>query len=214
MDGRGGWQPTRRELLRAVAATGAGIAFAGPLARGALAAVGASYDDGTGSIPGGLDGDPERVIIVGAGWAGLTAANALRNAGIDHVVLEGRDRIGGRAHTVDLDGVPIDLGCSWIHDPIGNPMSTFADQVGVARRNADHEVDAATYRMWDAHLDRELNPTEKVAALVNGATFSFTEAAGIAAELGASASIYEGAQVYLDRHGLDGDARRQAEFVI
>src|SRR6185295_11845352 len=68
--------------------------------------------------------------------------------------------------------------------------------------------------MWDAHLDRELNPTEKLAALVNGVVFSFTEAAGIAAELGASASIYDGAQVYLDRHGLDGDARRQAEFVI
>ena len=138
----------------------------------------------------------------------------MRNAGVDHVVLEGRDRIGGRAHTVDLDGVPIDLGCSWIHDPIGNPMTTFADQAAIARRNADHELDAATYRMWDAHLDRELKPTERVAALVNGASFSFTEAAGIAAELGASASIYEGAQVYLDRHGLDGDARRQAGFVI
>jgi hypothetical protein len=75
-------------------------------------------------------------------------------------------------------------------------------------------LDAATYRMWDAHLDRELNPTEKVAALVNGATFSFTEAAAIAAELGATASVYDGAQVYLDRHGLDGDARRQAAFVI
>src|SRR6185369_1723973 len=192
----------------------AGLAFAGSLGRGALAADGTGYDDGSRSIPGGVEGEPERVIIVGAGWAGLTAANALRNAGIDHVVLEGRDRIGGRAHTVDLDGVPIDLGCSWIHDPIGNPMTTFADQAAIARRNADHELDAATYRMWDAHLDRELNPTEKVAALVNGATFSFTEAAGIAAELGATASIYEGAQLYLDRHALDGDARRQAAFVI
>src|SRR5262245_46208805 len=106
MDGRGAWQPTRRELLRAAAAAGAGIALPGSLARGALAARSASYDDGTASIPGGLDGEPERVIIVGAGWAGLTAANALRNAGVEHVVLEGRDRIGGRAHTVDRDGAP------------------------------------------------------------------------------------------------------------
>src|SRR5262245_56890214 len=210
---RGPWRPTRRELLRAAAVAGAGITFAGPLARRALAAP-ASYDDGSTSIPGGLVGDPERVIVVGAGWAGLTAANALRNAGIDHVVLEGRDRIGGRAYTVDLDGVAIDLGCSWIHDPIGNPMSTFADQAAIARRNADHEQDAATYRMWDARLDRELDPAEKTAALVHGVTFSFVEAAGIAAELGATASWYDGAQVYLDRHGLDGDARRQAEFVI
>jgi len=214
MDDRGAWQPTRRELLRAAAAAGSGIAFAGPLARGALAARRASYDDGTGSIPGGFDGEPERVIIVGAGWAGLTAANALRNAGVEHVVLEGRDRIGGRAHTVDLDGVPVDLGCSWIHDPIGNPMTTFADQVGVARRNADLDADAATYRMWDARLDRELSPTEKLTALGHGANFAFAEVAAIAGELGETASIYDGAQVYLDRHGLGGDARRQAAFAI
>ena len=51
-------------------------------------------------IPGGLQGEPERVIVIGAGWAGLTAANALRNAGVDVVVLEGRERgSGGRALT-------------------------------------------------------------------------------------------------------------------
>jgi polyamine oxidase len=208
------WRPTRRELMRAAAMAGAGMTLAGPFARGALAAPTASYDDGSTSIPGGLAGDPERVIVVGAGWAGLTAANALRNAGIDHVVLEGRDRIGGRAHTVDLDGVAIDLGCSWIHDPIGNPLTTFAEQSGVARRNADHTLDAVTYRMWDARLGRELDQTEKLAALVHGATFVFSEAAGIAAELGSTASFHDGAQLYLDRHGLAGDARRQAEFVM
>ena len=138
----------------------------------------------------------------------------MRNAGIDHVLLEGRDRIGGRAHTVDLDGVPIDLGCSWIHDPIGNPLTIFADQAGVARRDADHTLDAVTYRMWDARLGRELDQTEKLAALVHGASFMFVEAGGIAAELGVTASIYDGARLYLDRHGLAGDARRQAEFVI
>jgi monoamine oxidase len=55
-------------------------------------------------VPPG-SGDPDRVIIVGAGWAGLTLANALRNAGVDHVLLEGRDRIGGRAFTTDLAAV-------------------------------------------------------------------------------------------------------------
>lgn len=55
-------------------------------------------------------------------------------------------------------------------------MTTFADQVGVARRSADHIVDAATYRMWDAHLDRELTSTEKLTALAHGATFVFAEA--------------------------------------
>src|SRR4051812_18591410 len=119
---------TRRDALRLAAAAGAGATFAGPLARLALGATTGTYDDGTHAVPGGLAGDPERVIIVGAGWAGLTAANALRNAGVDHVVLDGRGRIGGRAHTADVGGIPIDLGCSWIHGPYGNPMMKFAQQ--------------------------------------------------------------------------------------
>ena len=90
---------------------------AGPLARLGVRGAHGSFDDGTDAVPPRLAGDPERVIVVGAGWAGLTVANALRNAGVDHVVLEGRDRIGGRAHTVDLGGYPVDLGCSWIHQP-------------------------------------------------------------------------------------------------
>jgi monoamine oxidase len=49
------------------------------------------------------------------------------------VVLEARDRVGGRLHTVDLAGVPVDLGGSWIHHPIGNPLSKFCDEYGIAR---------------------------------------------------------------------------------
>ena len=155
---------TRRELLRLAAAAGAGSLLAGPLAREAFAAETAEYDDGTDAVPGGLAGDPERVIIVGAGWAGLTLANALRNAGVEYVLLEGRSRIGGRAHTVDLAGVPIDLGCSWIHEPVDNPMTRFAEQAGVARRNADIELDVATIRAYDAFADRDATLPEKLAA--------------------------------------------------
>jgi monoamine oxidase len=205
---------TRRELLQLVAAAGAGSVLAGPLARDLFAAQTAEYDDGNDAVPGGLAGDPERVIIVGAGWAGLTLANALRNAGVDHVLLEGRSRIGGRAHTVDVAGLPIDLGCSWIHEPMGNPMARFADQSGVERDNADIELDVATFRGYDAFADREVTLPEKVAAFTHALNFGDNEAASISAELGPNASVFDGAQVYLDRRGLQGDARRHAEFVI
>ena len=75
------------------------------------------FDDGRTDVPGGVAAPVERVLVVGGGIAGLTAANALTHAGVECVVLEARDRIGGRLHTVDVGGSPVDLGGSWIHMP-------------------------------------------------------------------------------------------------
>jgi monoamine oxidase len=49
-----------------------------------------------------------RVVVVGAGAAGIAAARTLAGAAVDVVVLEARDRIGGRVHTVELPGRPGD----------------------------------------------------------------------------------------------------------
>ena len=59
-----------------------------------------------------IAGPVERVVVVGAGIARLATASRLRRAGIDAVVLEARDRIGGWPHTVDLAGTPVDMGGS------------------------------------------------------------------------------------------------------
>ena len=72
-----------------------------------------------------------RALVVGAGVSGLTAARRLRLLGWDVVVLESRDRIGGRTHTIDLAGHPLDLGASWIHGPVGNPLMAYLDQAGL-----------------------------------------------------------------------------------
>src|SRR5262245_5824691 len=84
-----------------------------------------------------IEGPVERVAVIGAGIAGLSVASALTGAGVDCVVLEARDRIGGRLHTVDLLGVPVDLGGSWIHHTIGNPLTAYVDAAGVAHRPGD-----------------------------------------------------------------------------
>ena len=55
------------------------------------------------------------VIIVGAGVAGLTAARELRHAGLDVLVLEARDRIGGRTWTIETAGHTVELGGTWVH---------------------------------------------------------------------------------------------------
>src|SRR5689334_23873816 len=95
------------------------------------------FDHERTDVPVGAAEPVERVVVIGAGIAGLTVANALTHGGIECVVVEARDRIGGRLHTVNLAGSPVDLGGSWIHTPGGNPMRAFADQVGVRCRGAN-----------------------------------------------------------------------------
>jgi polyamine oxidase len=70
------------------------------------------------------------VVVVGAGLAGLAAATRLRETGLDVVVLEGRNRIGGRTVTDRSLGVPVDLGAAWIHGTTGNPMTTLVRSTG------------------------------------------------------------------------------------
>lgn len=54
------------------------------------------------------------VVIVGAGAAGLTAANELRAAGLSVAVVEARDRVGGRLWTDVIDGAMLEIGGQWI----------------------------------------------------------------------------------------------------
>ncbi|KAL6577023.1 hypothetical protein OROMI_011299 [Orobanche minor] len=58
------------------------------------------------------------VIVIGAGFAGITAARALHDASFQVTVLESRDRIGGRVHTDYSFGFPVDLCASW-HPELG-----------------------------------------------------------------------------------------------
>jgi monoamine oxidase len=204
---------SRRRLLAAAAVAALAGGLRTPWPALAAAASTQEYDDGNTDVPGGAEGDPERVLIVGAGWAGLTAANALRNAGVKCVVLESRRRIGGRARTVDVGGSPVDLGCSWIHEPVGNPMSTFADQAGIGQLNADIEADAARFRFFDGFTDGEVPTADALQTFAHLLNFE-QEEPDLSAQLGPDASARDGAKLYLDEQGLAGDARRRAEFLL
>src|SRR4051812_17541066 len=77
------------------------------------------------------------VCVVGAGYAGLTAARRLAQAGREVVVLEARDRVGGRTWTFELpDGTRIDRGGGWL-GPGHDAIFGLADELGVG-----------TYKTW------------------------------------------------------------------
>ena len=69
----------------------------------------------------------QRVLVIGAGVAGLAAARTLSERGINVTVLEGRDRVGGRCLTRD----GLDFGAHWIHGTEGNPLTNTARKLSL-----------------------------------------------------------------------------------
>ncbi len=72
------------------------------------------------------------VIVIGAGVAGLAAAAMLADAGVETLVLEARDRIGGRVHTHHEPGfeAPIELGAEFVHGMV-QPTLEIASAAGL-----------------------------------------------------------------------------------
>ena len=55
------------------------------------------------------------VVIIGGGFAGVTAARDLQKRGLSTIVLEARDRLGGRTFYEERNGFHVELGGTWIH---------------------------------------------------------------------------------------------------
>ncbi len=71
------------------------------------------------------------VIIIGAGAAGLAAAQILTAEGRDVVVIEAREYVGGRMHTIQLEGSTFDAGAAWIDGIPDNSLYKLVHQVGL-----------------------------------------------------------------------------------
>ena len=96
----------------------------------------------------------ERIIVVGAGVAGLAAARALQDC-CDVVVLEARDRLGGRVWTDHSLGVPVEFGAVWIHRATQNVLTELADVHG-CKHVASENKRLALYGVGGERLPEQL----------------------------------------------------------
>ncbi|MDB5569759.1 MAG: hypothetical protein JWN93_942 [Hyphomicrobiales bacterium] len=110
------------------------LAGAGALPRVALAQAGRAAD---------CD-----VVVIGAGAAGVAAARELRGLGKSCIVLEARDRVGGRTFTDRSLGQPWDAGALYIHWAENNPWTELAKAYGV------ETVDSDTLKTGSRFIDR------------------------------------------------------------
>ena len=146
-----------------------------------------------------------RVIVVGAGVAGLATADALRCAGAEVVVLEARDRLGGRTCTVPIGDGWVDLGAAWVHHPFGNPLAEALVEAGIRSRNdgafhsrmavwSDGWADAPLATALGAAAEADWDPAQAVAALPDSDRF------------------VDGVEWFLADRELDGRVRDLARF--
>ena len=87
------------------------------------------------------------VAVIGAGAAGIGAARRLAQDGARRVlVLEARDRVGGRVHTISPAGFALDRGAEWLHSADRNPLSPVAQSLGFSVHRRPPE--------WTSRLSR------------------------------------------------------------
>jgi polyamine oxidase len=149
-----------------------------------------------------------RTIVVGAGVSGLTCAARLRDAGLDVTVIEARDRLGGRVWSGDVAGTPVDLGGSWIHGPIDNPLAEWCSEIGLKWRSDGAWGSRLQVHREDGSLLGHPATTSLVAAW---ADFDPAEAT---TALGRNIPLSEAVEWYVADRGLDGEPAEAVRYSL
>ena len=128
---------SRRDMLRSFLAGVALVAW--PACGGDDDDVVPGTQNGGGTMPAnGADG--ATVIVIGAGVSGLAAARVLTEEGYSVIIVEARERVGGRVWTDhSWPGIPLDMGASWIHGHEDNPITDLVRELEVTTAVTDYD---------------------------------------------------------------------------
>ncbi|PNY16665.1 polyamine oxidase-like protein, partial [Trifolium pratense] len=145
------------------------------------------------------------VLVIGAGISGIAAARILHDASFKVTLLESRDRLGGRIHTDDSFGCPVDMGASWLHGVCNeNPLAPLIRSLGLTlyRTSGDDSVlydhDLESCMLFD--IDGHQVPQQTVVEV--GETFKriLEETGKVRDEHPEDISVSEAISIVLDRH--------------
>lgn len=160
---RGGWS-----LLRVGATADVRRQLGEPVAGRLVLAGEATHPEQSGMVHGAveegqraalwcLESGHGNVLVVGAGAAGLGAAQLLAGAGASVTVLEARDRIGGRVRTESWDGIAVELGANWLQQGPRNNLVPMAERLGL--RLVDTDFHAPLDLGVSGPVDRSAEPS-------------------------------------------------------
>ncbi|OIT35336.1 PREDICTED: probable polyamine oxidase 4 [Nicotiana attenuata] len=150
-------------------------------------------------------GSSPSVIVVGGGISGVAAARFLQNASFKVLLLESRDRLGGRIHTDYSFGCPVDMGASWLHGVCNeNPLAPLIRRLGLTmyRTSGDDSVlydhDLESCMLFD--MDGHQVPQNTVAEVGEAFKKILSETEKVRNEHSHDLSVLQAISVVLDRH--------------
>lgn len=97
--------------------------------------------------------DEFEVIVVGAGAGGIGAGVVLEGKKVPYVILEARDRIGGRVKSEMIDGVEVDIGAGWLHNySKNNPMYSEVQRLKWKERKFERKEEEVAFDGETGHM--------------------------------------------------------------
>ncbi|KAF3647976.1 putative polyamine oxidase 4 [Capsicum annuum] len=145
------------------------------------------------------------VIVIGGGISGIAAARFLQNASFKVLLLESRDRLGGRIHTDYSFGCPVDMGASWLHGVCDeNPLAPLIRRLGLTmyRTSGDNSVlydhDLESFMLFD--MDGHQVPQNTVVQVGDVFKKILSETEKVRNEHSHDLSVLQAISIVLDRH--------------